>query len=135
MVAFWPGRTRKSERLIDEELQEFDKWIDKVREPRMSDDNVRRLESEIYAKRNKVMDSLTQRFVRPRQNKITDIRREVDVLRGMVLAYLYVSGKWDKISTIGKVTEDVNDLAMLYLSVDLIKMDDRAYPKKAPRDV
>jgi hypothetical protein len=131
-VAFWNKNDREAE---DKELAEYASWVKEIREPDVDNNGIRRLEAEIHAKRNELLTALGQRFVRPRQNKITDIRREVDTLKGMVFAWLYVSGKWDAISPLKTVTTDVNDLAMLWLSVDLIKMDNAAYPKKAPRDV
>jgi hypothetical protein len=101
----------------------------------VDNNGIRRLEAEIRAKRNDILNALNQRYVRPRNNKITEIRREVDVLKGMVFAWLYVSGKYENITPLKEVTEEINDMAMLWLSVDLTKMLDTAYPKRAPRDV
>jgi hypothetical protein len=101
----------------------------------MDQNGIRRLEAEIRAKRNDILNALGQRYVRPRQNKITEIRRDIDTLKGMVFSWLYVSGKWDKVPALKDVTDDINGMAMLWLSVDLTKMLDQAYPQKAPRDV
>lgn len=131
-MAFWARSTKEED---DTELAEYAKWIKEIREPDVDNQGIRRLEAEIRARRNTVLTGLTQRFVRPRQNKITDLRRELDTLKGMVFAWLYVSGKWDIVQPITLVTDDVNDAAMLWLSVDLKKMYDQAYPQKAPRDV
>lgn len=101
----------------------------------MSEDN-RRLAAEITALRNDILTALGQNYVRPRTSKnITAIRQDLLQLKGMCIAWLYVSGKWDHVSAITELTEEVNDLCMLWLSVDLIKMFDRAFPKKAPKDV
>jgi hypothetical protein len=131
-VAFWNKNDREAE---EAELAEYASWVKEIREPDVDNNGIRRLESEIHAKRNELLNALSQRYVRPRQNRITDIRREVDTLKGMVFAWLYVSGKWEGISPLRTLTDTVNDLAMLWLSVDLIKIDNAAYPKKAPRDV
>jgi len=127
-MAFW-NRTGS----IEDEEAEFDAWLAEVKEPEMADANgIRRLESEIHAKRNDVLTALGQNFVHRTRTgyRITDIRRDLDVLKGMVYAWLYVSGKYTEIPALGAVTEDVNDLAMIWLSVDLTKMYERAYPPK-----
>lgn len=131
-MAFWSRTDKEAE---EAELADYAAWIREIREPDVDNNGIRRLEAEIRVKRNLVLTGLTQRFVRPRQNKITDLRRELDELKGMVIAWLYVSGKWDIIQPVTLVTDDVNDLAMMWLSVDLKKMYDSAYPQKAPRDV
>jgi hypothetical protein len=132
-VAFFPNKRREAE--TDAELASYADWVKEIREPDMDQTGIRRLESEIRAKRNDILNSLGQRYVRPRNNKITEIRRDVDTLKGMVFAWLYISGKYDKVPALKDVTEEVNDLAMLWLSVDLTKMLDTAYPKRAPRDI
>jgi hypothetical protein len=129
------GRNKKREAETDAELVSYASWVKEIREPDVDNDGIRRLESEIRAKRNEILNALNQRYVHPRNHKITEIRRDVDELKGMVFAWLYVSGKWVNIIPIEEVNEEVNDLAMLWLSVDLIRMIDRAYPKKAPRDI
>jgi hypothetical protein len=101
----------------------------------MDNTGIHRLESEIRAKRNDILTAISQRYVRPNRIKITEIRRDVDELKGMVFAWVYVSGKWEGIHRITEVTDQINDLIMLWLSVDLKKMLDQVYPKKAPRDV
>lgn len=128
------GRSTRQQEAEDTELAEYAAWIREIREPDVDSTGLRRLESEIRAKRNTVLTGLGQRYVRPRQNKITELRRELDTLKGMVFAWLYVSGKWDGIPQLDEVTEAVNDLSMLWLSVDLKKMLDQAYPQKAPKD-
>jgi hypothetical protein len=132
-VAFWSNRDKDAEEKA--ELAEYASWIKEIREPDVDNNGIRRLEAEIRAKRNDILNELSQRYVRPRLHNITKIRREVDTLKGMVFAWLYVSGKWEGVSALNTVTETVNDLAMLWLSVDLLKMDNAAYPKKAPKDV
>jgi hypothetical protein len=132
-VAF--RRNKKREAETDAELSSYASWVKEIREPDVDNNGIRRLESEIRAQRNDILNALNQRYVHPRTNKITEIRRDIDALKGMVFAWLYVSGKWTNIIPIEEVTEEVNDLAMLWLSVDLTKMIDTAYPKKAPRDV
>lgn len=132
-MAFFQNKRREAE--TDAELADYAEWVKEIREPNMDQNGIRRLEAEIRAKRNDILNSLGQRYVRPRANSITNIRREVDTLKGMVFAWFYVSGKHDSITPISEVTDDVNDLAMLWLSVDLTKMLDTAYPKKAPRDI
>jgi hypothetical protein len=119
----------------DQELADYAAWIKEIREPDVDNNGIRRLESEIRATRNEILNALAQRYVHPRSYKITEIRRDIDSLKGMVFAWLYVSGKWTDIIPIEEVTEEVNDLAMLWLSVDLIKMLNTAYPQKAPRDI
>lgn len=131
-MAFWSRNTREAE---NTELADYAAWVKEIREPDVDNNGIRRLEAEIRAKRNLVLTGLQQRFVRPRTNKITDLRRELDTLAGMVFAWLYVSGKWDIVQPITIITDDVNDAAMMWLSVDLKKMYDQAYPQKAPRDV
>jgi hypothetical protein len=101
----------------------------------MDQNGIRRLESEIRAKRNDILTAFSQKYVRPKNVKITQLRRDVDELKGMVFAWIYVSGKWEGIHRITEVTEQINDLIMLWLSVDLKKMLDTAYPKRAPRDI
>jgi hypothetical protein len=101
----------------------------------MDQTGIRRLESEIRALRNDILTAFGQRYVRPRANGITKLRRKIDTLKGMVFAWLYASGKYDSITPLGEVTDEINDLAMLWLSVDLTKMLETAYPKKAPRDM
>jgi hypothetical protein len=129
-MAIWSKNRRE-----DTELSDYAEWIKEIREPNVDNNGIRRLEAEIRAKRNDILNALNQRYVRPRNNKITEIRREVDVLKGMVFSWLYVSGKWDKVPALKDVDDEINDMAMLWLSVDLTKMLDTAYPKKAPRDV
>jgi hypothetical protein len=119
----------------DQELADYAAWVKEIREPDVDNNGIRRLETEIRAKRNDILNAFGQRYVRPRANSITKIRREVDELKGMVFAWLYVSSKWDGIPQLKDVNDEVNDLAMLWLSVDLRKMLDQAYPQKAPRDV
>jgi hypothetical protein len=99
----------------------------------VDNNGIRRLEAEIRAKRNDILNALGQRYVRPRLNKITEIRREIDTLKGMVFSWLYVSGKYDKVPALKDVNDEINDMAMLWLSVDLAKMLDQAYPQKAPK--
>lgn len=131
-MAFWNKSDKEAE---NKELAEYASWIKEIREPDVDNNGIRRLEAEIHSSRNDLLGRLGQRFVRPRENKITNIRRDLDTFKGMVFAWLYVSGKWDKISRMNEVTDEVNDLAMIWLSVDLAKMIERAYPKRAPRDV
>jgi hypothetical protein len=132
-VAFFHNKKRDTE--ADAELADYAAWVKEIREPNVDNNGIRRLEAEIRAKRNDIINALSQRYVRPRNNKITEIRRDVDTLKGMVFAWLYVSGKYDKVPALNQMTEEVNDLAMLWLSVDLTKMIDTAYPKRAPRDI
>jgi hypothetical protein len=129
-MAIW-SRNRQD----DAELSNYAEWIKEIREPNVDNNGIRRLEAEIRAKRNDILNALGQRYVRPRLNKITEIRRDIDTLKGMVFSWLYVSGKWDKVPALKDVTDEINDMAMLWLSVDLTKMLDQAYPQKAPRDV
>jgi hypothetical protein len=129
-MAIW-SRNRQD----DSELSSYAEWIKEIREPNVDNNGIRRLEAEIRAKRNDILNALGQRYVRPRLNKITEIRREIDTLKGMVFSWLYVSGKYDKVPALKDVTDEINDMAMLWLSVDLTKMLDQAYPKRAPRDV
>jgi hypothetical protein len=129
-VAIW-SRNRQE----DAELSSYAEWVKEIREPNMDQTGIRRLESEIRALRNDILTAFGQRYVRPRNARITDLRRKIDTLKGMVFAWLYASGKWDKVPALSEVTDEINDLAMLWLSVDLTKMFDTAYPKKAPRDV
>lgn len=134
-MAFWSRNTRDKE--TDTELADYAAWVKEIREPDVDNNGIRRLEAEIRAERNLLLTTLSQRFIRPRLNRITDIRKRLDTLKGMVYAYLYLTGKWDSISPlpISEITDEVNDLSMLWLSVDLKKMYDTAYPQKAPRDV
>jgi hypothetical protein len=128
------GRDKRNKE-TETELSSYAAWIREIREPDVNNDGIRRLEAEIRVNRNNILNSLSQRYLRPRNNKITEIRRDIDTLKGMVFAWLYVSGKWTSFAPIEDVTEEVNDLAMLWLSVDLTRMIDTAYPQKAPRDV
>lgn len=133
MVAlFWNRQKAEADKI---EMAEYAEWIKKIREPDVDNNSIRRLESEIHAKHKEILDAFAQRFISPRRRRMTDIRREIDTLKGMVFAWLYVSGKWDIISTIGSVSKPVNDLAMLHLDIDLANLLNRAYPQKAPRDV
>lgn len=131
-MAFWSRNTQEEEA---KELSDYAAWIREIREPDVDNNGIRRLEAEIRASRNTLLTSLKQRFVRPRTNKITEIRKDLDTLKGLVFAWLYVSGKWEHVRALTVVDDEVNDLAMLWLSVDLKKMYDSAYPQKAPRDV
>jgi hypothetical protein len=134
MVAFW-NRARR-EAATDEEIYQFDKWAEQVKDPNMADANLHRLNAEITHLRNELLTELGQRYVRPRTAKnITAIRQDLLRLQGMCYAWLYVSGKWDNVAAITGLTEEVNDLCMIWLSVDLIKMFGNAFPQKAPRDV
>jgi len=96
----------------------------------------RMLEREIHARRNDVLNALDQRYVHPRSSRyrIADIRSSLSVLEGLVIAYLYTNGILDGAQYPAEVTEELNDAAMMWLSVDLIKMRDRAYPKKGNHD-
>jgi hypothetical protein len=132
-VAFFQNKRREAE--TDAELADYAEWVKEIREPNMDQTGIRRLESEIRALRNDILTAFGQRYVRPRHNGITVLRRKIDTLKGMVFAWLYASGKYDSITPLGEVTDEVNDLAMLWLSVDLTKMLETAYPKKAPRDI
>jgi hypothetical protein len=131
-VAFWSNRDKEAE---DAELAEYASWVKEIREPDVDNTGIRRLESEIHALRNQILTDHGQQFLRRPGYLITNIRRDIDKLKGMVFAWLYVSGKYTNITPLNEVTEEINDLAMLWLSVDLTKMLERAYPKKAPRDV
>jgi len=126
-MAFWNRR-----RQIEQEVRELDRymgWMETVKNPAHADARIQRLEIEIRVKRNEVMNALHQKFVHPRSVKIAYIRHELNILHGMVYAYMYVTGKWNNIDPIStEVTEEINDLALLYLSVDLTDMYARAYP-------
>jgi len=134
MVAFW-SRARR-EAVIDEEIYQFDKWAAEVKDPNMADVNLNRLSAEITVLRNDILANFGQRYVRPRTAKnITAIRQDLLCLQGMCYAWLYVSGKWESVSAITELTEEVNDLTMLWLSVDLLKMFGQAFQPKAPNDI
>jgi hypothetical protein len=88
----------------------------------------RRLAYEIRNKRDTILFALDNRDAHPSTARITDIRRELSVLQGMVWAYLYATEKWTH-NTHLELTVYTNDMAMLWLSVDLLKMRNRAYGK------
>jgi len=115
---------------IEQEEAEFDKWLAEVREPDMGDNH--RLEAEIRYLRNEILNALGQNYVHKSRTgyRITDIRRDLDTLKGMVFAWLYVTGRYTAVPSLTGVTDEINDIAMLYLSVDLAKMYERAYPPK-----
>jgi|SRR5215472_16917397 len=94
-----------------------------------------RLEAEIRYLRNEILNALGQHYIHKTRTgyRLTDIRRDLDTLRGMVFAWLYVNGKYTAVPSLSVVTKEVNDLSMLYLSVDLAKMYTRAYPPKPER--
>jgi hypothetical protein len=124
-VAFW---TR--DKSDDTELIEYAAWVKEIREPDVDNEGIRRLEQEIRAKEHDILSKLGQHYVRPRLTRISDIRREVDTLAGMVFAWLYVSGKHDSSTPITGINDDVNDLSMMWLDVNLREITNRAYPQK-----
>jgi hypothetical protein len=87
-----------------------------------------RLESEIRVKRNTILNALDERDRRKYHHAVGDLRHDLSILQGMVYAWFYMTGLWDKMGAI-TLTEDINNMAMLHLSVDLIKMRRRAYGK------
>lgn len=90
---------------------------------------VGRLEREIRAKRNSVLLMLRKREAHPGSYgvRLTYLRSEMSILQGMVFSWLYISGKWTKEAPISMPDNSVNDLAMYWLSVDLLDMHRRAY--------
>jgi|SRR5215472_10265074 len=97
------------------------------------EDRVSRLRAEITAKRNAVLTALDRHEKRRSGYRINDIRHEISVLQGMCYSYLYVTGKWDNEVSI-RMSVETNDLIMLWLSVDILKMRQRAAkPKKQPK--
>jgi hypothetical protein len=95
----------------------------------------RRLAYEIRTKRNNLLDALDKYQNHPHSQaiKITDIRRDLDVLQGLVFGYIYATEKWTH-NTHMTLTEEVNNIIMLWLSVDLIKMYEQAAKKPKPHN-
>jgi hypothetical protein len=92
---------------------------------RSHEHGIQRLAYEIRIKRNATLDLLDKRDKLPTRVKVSDIRQNIYELQGMVYAYLYVTGRWTHNETI-ILNEESNNMVMLYTSVDLIKMYERA---------
>lgn len=92
----------------------------------VSEEGIRRLEREIRTKRNAILDALERRDQHPSTIKVTQVRYNLWILYGMVYSYLYITGRYTDPQPI-TANDEVNDLAMLWLSVDLIKMRKQAY--------
>lgn len=93
----------------------------------------RRLEYEIRFKRNAILDALDRRDEHPSTARVMDIRNDLFLLQGMVYAYFYMTGRWAH-NTHLELNEETNSIIMLSpLSIDLVKMRDRAYNKPKTR--
>jgi hypothetical protein len=98
-----------------------------------NDNGIRRLAYEIRNKRNTILEALFRYKRNTRAVKIGDVRHDLSILQGMVWAYLYASERWTHHTPL-ELNEEVNELIMLQLSVDLIKMRNEAYglPNSTP---
>jgi hypothetical protein len=90
----------------------------------------RRLESEIRTKYDAIIAAIDLHTRKPRKARITDIRREINILQGMVFAWFYVSGRWNRAQPIA-MSHDVNNLAMYWLGVNIVDLQRRVSPIKA----
>ena len=88
------------------------------------------LEQEIRIRRDDILTAFGQKYVRPRNIRISDVRHKLAILEGMVVAYCIAGGHWNGVWNNNEIPEALNDAAMIWLSVDLVKMRERAYPKK-----
>jgi hypothetical protein len=88
----------------------------------------RRLESEIRTKYDAIIAAIDLHNRSPRKIHITDIRKEINILQGMVYAWFYVSGRWNRVQPI-VMSHDVNNLAMYWLGVNVLDLQRRTTPR------